>query len=298
MKRLLEHSIDSLLNMRMTRRGYLRFLIGAAGLCLGLPHSEIEANTQTARGSILEDFLGEELTYHIGFWLIPHCGEAKARFLETKDSGVYRASLEGRTVGVMDLLIGRYRYSYVSYLELSPAGDCLRPRRFEHTQKGRTKKLQRSVTFDYARREITFSQVPRDGTLQEEKIPMREGLIYEDYLTLFYNFRHGSYGPLQRGHTYNLPLHIHKGMTSVDLSIAPRGEEERRRHQELKKDGKEYFLRFRVNQEDVSSTSGEIEGWLSREAVPMKGTIKDVILFGDLWGNLIERKIRGAPQRL
>ena len=47
---------------------------------------------------------------------------------------------------------------------------------------------------------------------------------------------------------------------------------------------KDFFLKFRVQREDVSSASGEVEGWLSADAVPLKGTIKDVIFFGDLWG--------------
>ncbi|MBW2124594.1 MAG: hypothetical protein JRH08_02620 [Deltaproteobacteria bacterium] len=35
--------------------------------------------------------------------------------------------------------------------------------------------------------------------------------------------------------------------------------------------------------------SGEIEGWLSKELMPTKGIIKDVIFFGDLWGELVNR---------
>jgi hypothetical protein len=73
----------------------------------------------------------------------------------------------------------------------------------------------------------------------------------------------------------------------VDLSIASRDEEEQRRRTESKSEGKHFFLRFRVRGEDISSTSGEVEGWLSRDRVPTKGTIKDVILFGDLWAILI-----------
>jgi len=297
MNRSLEHLLDSLLNMRMTRRDCLRLLMGGSGLCLALPYSTFGAIPQTGSGAILKQFVGEELTYQINFWLFPRCGEAKTRFLETEHPGLYRASLEGRTVGIMDFLLGRYRYSYLSHLELSPSGDRLRPRRFQHTQKRRAKESRRTVTFDYSGKEIIFSQTASDGEPQEEKMPMKKGIIYEDYLTLFYNFRHGYYGPLQRGRTYHLPLHIHKGMTFVDLSIASREEEERRRQRELKKVGKDFFLRFRVNQEDVSSTSGEIEGWLSRDAVPIKGTVKDVVLFGDLWGNLIHRQVGTTPQR-
>jgi hypothetical protein len=81
-------------------------------------------------------------------------------------------------------------------------------------------------------------------------------------------------------------------MNALDLVVASRDEEERHRLKELNRENKDFFLRFRVNQEDVSSASGEIEGWLSRDGVPVQGTIKDVILFGDLWGSLIRRQMR------
>lgn len=297
MNRFRDKSSEGLCNLQVSRRECLRLLMSAAGLYLALPCSTASAVPQTAGRSILEQFLGEALTYEIGFWLFPHCGEASTRFLKAKQPGLYRASMEGRSVGVVDLLMGRYRYSYVSYLELSPSGDRLRPLRFELTKKQMGKKYRRTVTFDYSGKEITFSRSEGKGESQEKKMGMEEGIIYEDYLTLFYNFRHGCYGPLERGRTYHLPLHIHEGMKSVDLSIATHEEEERHRQRELNKVGKDFFLQFRVNEEDVSSTTGKIEGWLSRESVPVKGTIKDVILFGDLWGSLIQRKVGGAHQR-
>jgi hypothetical protein len=155
---------------------------------------------------------------------------------------------------------------------------------------------RQTVIFDYSKQELTFSRTLPDGKFQQEKIPMKKGVVYEDYLTLFYNFRHGLYGPLERGRTYRLPLQIHKGMNTLELSIAPREEEERNRQQELKKVGKDFFLRFRVNQEDVSSESGEIEGWISHKGLPTKGTIRDVSFFGDLWGELIQSQSEVAPQ--
>lgn len=294
MVHLLDKSSAFLSNRHITRRDCLRLLISGAGLCLALPCSIAGSIPRTARQSILEEFLGEELVYEIGFWLFPHCGEARTRFSQAEDPGLYRASLEGRTVGIVDVLLGRYRYAYVSYFEPSPKGGRLRPLRFELTKKRARKEFRRTIDFDYSRKEITFSQTADNGEYQEKKIPMKEGIIYEDYLTLFYNFRHGLYGSLEMRRTYHLPLHIHEGMNSVDLFITSSQEAERRRRKESDKVGKDFFLRFRVNQEDVSSTSGDIEGWLSRDGVPVKGTIKDVILFGDLWGNLVHRKV-GRP---
>jgi hypothetical protein len=296
MSRSIDHLCDSVVDLPVSRRRCLHLFMSWAGLCLFLPCMATRAIAQTHGRSVLEQFLGEELTYQIGFWLFPRCGEARTRFSETGRPGIYRASLEGRPTGIFDRLLGRYRYSYVSYLDLSPAGSRLRPLRFQLIKRRLGKKFQLDVTFDHSSKKITFSQMANDGKREEEKVSMKDGIIYEDYLTLFYNFRHGLYGPLERGRTYHLPLHIHKEMASIDLSIAPRGEEEEHREGESNKVGKDFFLRFQVNREDVSSTSGKIEGWLSHEAVPVKGTIKDVILFGDLWGELIHRKAALAAQ--
>ncbi|MGD2127123.1 MAG: DUF3108 domain-containing protein [Desulfobacteraceae bacterium] len=160
---------------------------------------------QSKPGSILERFLGEELTYQIGFWLLHHCGEARTRFFETERPGIYRASLEGRTLGLVDVLLGRYRYAYVSFLKLSNDGSRLRPLCFQLTKRRRGRETQRTVTFDYVRRELTFSRTSKNGETKGERRPMRAGIVYEDYLTLFYNFRYGCYGPLKRGYVYRLP---------------------------------------------------------------------------------------------
>jgi hypothetical protein len=41
-----------------------------------------------------------------------------------------------------------------------------------------------------------------------------------------------------------------------------------------------------------------IEGWLSKDLYPVEGTIKDVILFGDVQGSLVKRTIveKGLPK--
>ena len=96
---------------------------------------------------------------------------------------------------------------------------------------------------------------------------------------------------LQKAHQYSLPLHTKDRMHPVKLEIADLEAEKKYRGQEFNKTDKDFFIRFQINPEDVSSGSGEILGWLSSDAVPVKGTIQDVVFFGDLWGELQERKV-------
>jgi hypothetical protein len=79
-------------------------------------------------------------------------------------------------------------------------------------------------------------------------------------------------------------------MKPTELNIANLEQEQMQRREESNPAKKKYFLKFRVYREDVSSASGEVEGWLSNDAVPLKGTIKDVIFFGDLWGIIVNRR--------
>jgi hypothetical protein len=87
-------------------------------------------------------------------------------------------------------------------------------------------------------------------------------------------------------------------MKPVELHIADLATGKKRRSREFNKINKIFFIRFQINPEDVSSGSGEILGWLSSEAVPVKGTIQDVVFFGDLWGELKDRKMVNANRRV
>ena len=281
----------------MSRRECLRLFMGGWGLFLTMPIFHAEAAIKTERRSTVDQFLGEELIFHIGYGLIPHCGTARACFEKTDLDGFYRTSLEGRAVAFIDALLGRIRYTYESYSQYSEAEDRLRPVVFQLTKSRMDKQKRKRITFDYSARQIIFSRTRSNGQTRIRREAMTKGKIYEDYLTLSYNFRHGYYGPLMRGRSYQLPIYIRKRMKSLKLQIVSHEEEKKYRQKESVKTDKDFFLQFQVDREDVSSASGEIEGWVSSEAIPIKGTLKDVILFGDLRGELIERRIND-PNRV
>ena len=161
-------------------------------------------------------------------------------------------------------------------------------------QRGSRKSLK-SVGYDYKAGEISFKQINPAGDAREQREPMGADRIYEDYLTMLYNFRHGSYGSLQRGFHYRLPLYTKEHMKPVSLDVADLETEKRLRSREFDQTGKDFFVRFQIPPEDVSSDTGEILGWFSADAVPVKGIIQDVVFFGDLWGELKERKKEVSP---
>ena len=167
----------------------------------------------------------------------------------------------------------------------------MRPVVFQISRKRAGKERRRSIVFDYAAKEIIFSKAGYDEQTEVKREPMRTGRLYEDYLTLFYNFRYGYYGLLKRDTIYQLPLYIRKKMKSLTVQIVDHEQEKKLRLNEHDRADKDFFMHFQVSREDVSSGSGHVEGWLSSKSIPIKGTIKDVIFFGDLWGELIERRL-------
>ena len=298
MIRSFENRPDFFFGKAVTRRDCLRFLMCGGGLFLTMPLSLARAAQNTTGLSILDKYLGEELSYQIGYWLIGHCGDAKTGFLRTDVPDIYRISLEGHGVGFINFLLGRVKYSYLSFCQYLPDEDRLRPLYFELKKKRGDKQNRRSVTFNYAAGKIEFFQAESSGKTQVHSEPMMPARIYEDYLTLFYNFRHGYYGPLERDRKYRLPLYTKKQMRPVKLQIADFEKEKQFRSQEFNQTDKHFFMQFQINREDVSSGTGEVEGWLSSDATPVKGIIKDVIFFGDLWGDLIKKQVTRSGRRV
>lgn len=275
----------------LTRRDCIRIMLYGCSLLFNLSPPAASAAVQTQSKSILDQFLGEELFFHIGYWLIPHCGEAEASLVKTGAPDIYRASLQGRTVGIIDALVGRLRYSYVSYSQFADKDDRLRPVFFQIVRKRAGKERRRTINFDYKVREIKFSKMKSDGSVKVRREPMQVGKIYEDYLTLGYNLRHGYYGIPEKGKDYRLPLYVSQQKKSITLHFASTAEAQKKRAGKSVLSDKDYLIKFQVDPKDLSSGSGEVELWVTPEIIPITGTIKDVVFFGDLWGDLIERRV-------
>jgi len=274
----------------ISRRRFLRLSLSAVFYAPAfLLPAQAFVNPDMGR-DLLSQYLGEQLRYQIGFWLFSHCGEASVSLCKTSSKNIYVATMEGKTVGLVDLLLGNYRYSYSSYAGYDESADRLYPLFFSLRKKRRNKVSIRTVTFNYKDKELILARQNSNGERGYKITGMKKGALYEDYLTLFYNFRHGYYGPFKTGKTYHLPLHIHEGFQYLDLTLASEQERQKALAQELDSTNKDYLVRFRVLKEDVSSKSGKIIGWLSKNGVPIKGIIKDVIFFGDLWGILVKRE--------
>jgi hypothetical protein len=173
-------------------------------------------------------------------------------------------------------------------MEEIDGGRRLRSISFEEDSKVGNKLRKRTHYFDYQKRKWIQVRLRKDGTKarKEEEIP--SGMIYDDFITASFNFRYGVYGEIERGRKYTVATLPKKGPSNYEVIVASKGEEEKRKKSEKLKDGKEYFVKLLLDPEVTHSKEGLIEGWLSKGLYPIEGTIKDVVLFGDVTGRLIK----------
>jgi len=281
----------------LTRRLFIRWLLGLSFLPF-FPSliRETKGNPSTLPGergrSIGEFFQGEELSYEIGVWLFKRVALGKLSFRKMEEKGRYMAIVQAETVGVLGWL-ARYRVdTYRAIMEEVEGGRRFRALSFEEDVKIGSKFRKKVHLFDYEKRKWIVMRRRKDGVMErtEEEIP--PGMIYDDFLTASYNFRYGVYGEVERGRKYTVPTFPRKGSTSYEVTVAAKEEEERRKKSEKFKDGKEFFIKLVLNPEITHSKEGRVEGWLSKELYPVEGTIKDVVLFGDVRGTLISSKVR------
>jgi len=277
----------------LTRRHFIQWLLGLP-LLFSFPFPVREASAEISipprRGenTIGEFFKGEELVYQIGAWIFKRVALGRLTFKEI-EKGRYMAILQGETLGVLGW-VARYRMdTYRSIMEEVDGGRCLRSLSFEEDVKIGSKLRRKRHIFDYQKRKWIQIRRRKDGVEErtEEEIP--PGMVYDDFLTASYNFRYGVYGEIQRGKKYTVSTFPRKGALHYELNVAAREEEERKRKSEKVKDGKEFYVKLYLDPAITHSKEGLIEGWLSKDLYPTEGAIRNVILFGDVRGTLIQK---------
>ncbi len=278
----------------LTRRRFIRCLLGLPlltvfpklpGQCL----AETQLSQNQRRETISEFFKGEELFYEVGVWFFKRAALGRLSFKESDKKGRYVATLEGESLGFLGW-VARHRVdTYRAVMEEVDGGKRLRALSFEEHVKIGGKQRKRTHLFDYQKRRWIQLRVNKNGDTikSEEEIPA--GRVYDDFLTASYNFRYGVYGDIQRGRTYLVDTFPRKGATTYQVKVAAKIEEDEKRRSEKTKSGKDFFIKLLLDPEMTHSKEGLIEGWLSQGLDPVEGTIKEVVLFGDVKGRLIKK---------
>jgi hypothetical protein len=243
-----------------------------------------------------ERFQGEVLKYDIGFWIFDRLGEGVATFRSLGD-GKYAAFHEGRTLGFIRWISRNRRDVYRSTMGTINNGRRLIPFRFEEDVIIGQKVRKRITVYDYAAKKVTI-ETQQEGKIIREEVEIPFGMIYDDPMTAFYNFRFGVYGKVEPGKEFIIrTVPREESRKTIRLTVASKEEEERRRAAEVEKEGKDLLIKVHLDKELVGSLHGEVEVWFRKDIIPMTGVAKDVFFYGDIKGQLTYQGFSNSPEK-
>lgn len=239
----------------------------------------------SAADPIGERFRGEVLKYDIGFWIFSRVGKGEAVF-QSLGNGRYSAYHEGKTLGFVEW-ISRYRRDiYRSTMSTINDGKRLIPVRFEEEVIIGKKVRKRITAFDYNARKVSV-ETQKEEKITREEIEFPLGVIYDDPMTAFYNFRFGVYGKVEPGKEFSIYTVPREGRQKIiRLVVASKEETEKKRFEEVEKERKDLFVTVHLDKELVGSLQGLVETWFSADIVPVSGVARDVFFWGDITGKL------------
>jgi len=240
-----------------------------------------------------EYYGGEILKYDIDFWIFNRVGEGIATFRSLGD-GRYEAFHEGKTLGLVGLITRNRRDVYRSVMRTINNGRRLIPLRFEEDVVIGSNIRKRITVYDYAARKVTVETQKEEGN-SREVVGIPFGVLYDDPMTAFYNFRSGVYGKVEPGKIFTIRTVPRKESPQpIRLTVASKKEEEQRRSEENEKEGKDMFIKVHLDKEFVGSVHGEVEVWFTKDIFPLTGVAKDVFFYGDIRGRLTYRGFQGS----
>ncbi len=242
-----------------------------------------EALPYENKPSIGETFESEELVYRIAFWWFSHAADGRIKV--ERDGDDYLITLYAETTGFIGWAT-RYRKDiYKAYVEEINDGRRFRVKTFERESKISDRVRRSIITMDYEKRIMKERSWGGGKEEKHKEEPIPEGILYDDYLSAFYNFRFGAYGPIEKGREYTIRTFPKKGVSTMYLRLVTDEEKTERMGES---DTVDYLADIKIGKEIFGSQTGEIEAFFTKELIPVSGVIKDMIFFGDVRGTLVE----------
>lgn len=252
----------------------------------GLPAIVFPAGKESEM-PIGEAFSGEVLRYEIGFWFFFPAAKGMVSF-QNLGLGKYEVVHEGKACGFIGWLTGERQEIYKSLMMAINGGRRLVPLKFEEEIISWGKIKTKKVIYDYSQRKIIIlRETPEKRSVQEKEIPL--GFIYDDPVTAFYNFRQGVYGRVEQGREFILRTIPEKGEEIILIRVATPKEAEAKRAEEKNKDGKDFLVHIILNREMWGKKKVEIEIWFDKQLTPVSGMVKDLPIFGNIYGKCTYR---------
>lgn len=245
-----------------------------------------EYDSFTPEGDIRR-FAGETLLINISFLWFDNAATASVRFYE-KD-GQYYALLESETKGFVGFFTSYRKHRYKSTFEIVDNGRRVRTRKFEREVIIGDNVEKTTHLLDYTARTNWWFEYKNGKLTKREQRKIPEGIIFDDILATFYNFRNSVYGKVERKASYTIHTIPDKGVDKIPVYINSEMQAELYRKEDGRKKGDEMLLKAVIPKAIFKTKSGELWFWVSKHLIPVETTVKDYFLLGDLHAVLVKR---------
>jgi hypothetical protein len=242
----------------------------------------------------------EEFHYDVRFLWFHRAAESRLRIRRISKYR-YLAEMVAETKGFIGFVTSYRKNYYASEMKYIPHKRRLIPLRFTKIVViGNLVRTTHSEN-DYGKR-IHFWIVSENEVVKDRgSEPIPYGTIYEDLLSGFFNLRNGAYGPIERGRRititsqpYSRPRfgtqgNLEKAIARqfvIRIASLPVEQEYRRRSGRVNKKG--FLIQVNVPNDFFGQNTGDVLVWLNEKLIPVAAVVEDVILFGDVSGELRE----------
>ena len=229
----------------------------------------------------------ETFVYDISFLFFRNAAEGSLTLRYLPELDLYEGVLRAKTKGLTGLLSLARKDSYRSLMRLSNDGNRLIPVRFSKQVSTWGYKTSSTTHMDYNLGVMWWDSTEETGgenTREIKSHPIPEGVVYEDFISAFFNLRRGVYGPIEPGRRYTLPAlptrqAFKKGGKKLQTFSVHVGRS--------KADGvARTLVSINVPKDLFGQRVGDIRFLLEENLVPSRILIENVLLFGDMKGRL------------
>jgi hypothetical protein len=223
--------------------------------------------------------------YKVGYGFFT-LGEAHA-LLKVTPGGRYETVVNVQTTGLAKVLSGNRRERYESHGRV--VDGLLVPDRYQSTVRYRDRKRLKAYTFDHNKEEVYERQERcKDGRCKESRA-LFEIYAPDDLLTLYHNV--GARFDNQAATRLALPA---IGADEPVVIERPEGKQLKEAKETFERPG--LYLVVTINQKIFTSDKGELFLNIDADRVATRAALKRTLLFGDVWGELEHKEIKGEWQ--
>lgn len=239
--------------------------------------------------SIGETFAGEVFSYDVSFWIFKNAAQGKLRLVRGDKPGEYTGIMEAQTTGVLGFFLRHRKDIYISKVVEIDGGKRFRTVSFENQSIVGKKKRRTLQTLDYEKRTFVKEVWSKGRKRSGAKKDIPEGMSYDDPVAGFYNLRFGAYGEVKEGEDFTIQGLPREDEIIMTVHVATEEDFKKRVPKDLP--NVRYICDVHIDKELFDSKSGNIELYFSETMVPLVAVAKDVMMYGDVYGELQYEKV-------